>query len=325
MKYFILFMFVLASTSGYSKIWRINNNNGVVADFTTAQAAHDAAAANDTLMFEPSGNGYGNITVIKKLTLFGVGYFLSNSNPNSPITSDTSLGTVTFNVGSSGSLISGLTVTAYVNINTSNITVKGNNGGTLTVAAAASNVVIARNFNMYVDTQGTCSNIVVSNNYLTGIDVNDTQVGVIVSYNVIKGTLTCTGQTFSNNIYVQGSSVTLTSSTVSNNIDARVAGSSVFGTSNGNIGNVSPLVVFVGGAVSGTNYTPAYDGDLVLKAGSPAIGAGIGGVDCGIFGGSSPYKLSGLPPVPLLTKFVSSGIGSNSTPVTITISAQSSN
>lgn len=31
-----------------------------------------------------------------------------------------------------------------------------------------------------------------------------------------------------------------------------------------------------------------------LKAGSPAIGAGIGGIDCGMYGGATPYKPSGI-------------------------------
>ncbi|MCK4754754.1 MAG: right-handed parallel beta-helix repeat-containing protein, partial [Calditrichia bacterium] len=35
-----------------------------------------------------------------------------------------------------------------------------------------------------------------------------------------------------------------------------------------------------------------------LKNGSPAIGAGSGGTDCGAFGGLSPYILSGIPNLP---------------------------
>jgi hypothetical protein len=327
MKYFILFVLILVSTSGFSKIWRINNNAGVVADHTTAQAAHDAAAVNDTLMFEPSGTSYGNLILAKTLTVFGVGYFLSNSNPNSPITTGSTLGSVTFNVGSTGSVMTGITLASTTTINTSNITIKGNNyaGGQITVSTSASNVVIIRNFNVYIDVNGAASNVIISNNFLNGLDVNATQVGVIVTYNVIKASFTVAGQTFSNNIFCNGSSATLTSSTVSNNIDARVTPSAVFGTSNGNLGNISPLIVFVGGSVSGSSFSVAFDGDLVLKTGSPAIGAGIGGEDCGMFGGSNPYALSGLPPIPLLTKFVSSGIGSDTTPVQITISAQSSN
>ena len=43
-----------------------------------------------------------------------------------------------------------------------------------------------------------------------------------------------------------------------------------------------------------------FDNRYELKAGSPAIGAGVGGIDCGAFGGETPYKLSGIPFVPLI-------------------------
>ena len=35
-----------------------------------------------------------------------------------------------------------------------------------------------------------------------------------------------------------------------------------------------------------------------LKAGSPAIGGGVSGADCGAFGGPAPYVLSGVPNLP---------------------------
>ncbi len=35
-----------------------------------------------------------------------------------------------------------------------------------------------------------------------------------------------------------------------------------------------------------------------LAPNSPAIGAGTGGTDCGIFGGSAPFVLGGIPPIP---------------------------
>ncbi len=40
------------------------------------------------------------------------------------------------------------------------------------------------------------------------------------------------------------------------------------------------------------------DGKYQLKEGSPAKGGGLNGVDCGVFGGSTPYVLSGIPPGP---------------------------
>jgi hypothetical protein len=62
-----------------------------------------------------------------------------------------------------------------------------------------------------------------------------------------------------------------------------------------------------------------------LKAGSPAIGAGISNVDCGAFGGVNPYKLSGIPPIPAIYKLTAPGSSANTNPYTITFSVRSNN
>ena len=63
---------------------------------------------------------------------------------------------------------------------------------------------------------------------------------------------------------------------------------------NGNMFGVDMTTVFI------DDTNPAYsdDGQYILKSDSPAKGAGVGGTDCGMFGGSSPYKLSGIPGIP---------------------------
>jgi len=67
--------------------------------------------------------------------------------------------------------------------------------------------------------------------------------------------------------------------------------------------------------------TGSTDGKWQLKAGSPAIGAGVGGIDCGAFGGLGPYILSGLPTGPVIYQLnVSShSVTGNKLPVTIKV------
>jgi hypothetical protein len=324
-----IFIFLFASSVCCAKIWRVNNNAGVVADFTTAQAAHNAAASGDTIMIEPSATTYGSLNVTKKLIIFGVGYYLNVANPNSPITKNSLISGPSFNTGSSGSVIAGMVHDGVftMGINASNITIIRNAGFPISLGNNINNILINSNMNIGVTAKNisSSSNVIIANNFLSYVDIDATPIGVVVSNNVFYSSIKCLGQIFSNNIFMNGSTPDITSSIVSNNIDCRLPGSTGFGTSNGNKGNISPQDVFVGGTVNGNNFTVSYDGDLVLKATSPAKAAGIGGVDCGMFGGSSPYVLSGLPPVPLLTKFVSSGIGSNTTPIQITISAKSNN
>ena len=56
------------------------------------------------------------------------------------------------------------------------------------------------------------------------------------------------------------------------------------------------------GVAGGTFVTGTYsfDAQYQLAVNSPAQGAGVNGVDLGIFGGTTPYKLSGIPDLPLI-------------------------
>ncbi len=67
------------------------------------------------------------------------------------------------------------------------------------------------------------------------------------------------------------------------------------------------------------------DGKFRLKPGSPAIGAGIDGVDLGIFGGPNPYKLSGIPSIPTIYKLEASSLNATTNPFTVTFSTRSNN
>jgi len=82
-----LFLLSITATlicyNSFAKIWRVNNNLGVVANFSTAQAANDAAGvlAGDTIHLEPSATSYGILNCTKRLTWISTGAFL-NIHPN---------------------------------------------------------------------------------------------------------------------------------------------------------------------------------------------------------------------------------------------------
>ncbi|HRZ78222.1 MAG TPA: hypothetical protein P5248_12680, partial [Bacteroidales bacterium] len=82
-------------------------------------------------------------------------------------------------------------------------------------------------------------------------------------------------------------------------------------TANGNQSNVSMANVFEG--TTGTST----DGQWKLRTGSPAIGAGENGVDCGMYGGPFPYILSGMPNIPSVYYFLAPAIPSNTLDVAI--------
>ncbi len=308
-----------------AKIWRVNNIAGADADFTTLQAAHDGANAGDTLMLEPSPTSYGNLTSIKKVIIIGPGYFFSENFQNYPTFNTAKVGNIVFDAGSSGSQLTGTELggvsTTAIKINVSDILISRTyTPGTsyfLQTSAGISNIFIFQNYNLAVFTSGNPSNIFIANNYLRAFSVTGTSS--VVKNNIFSIGFSCTGLALSNNIIVGTGAITLTNCTLSNNIDASGLTNARFGTSNGNQGNLTVANVFVGATGNST------DGQWKLKAGSPAIGAGINGEDCGVYDGETPYVLSGLPGIPAFTKMINSSVGSNTNPIKVTVSIESKN
>ena len=74
-----------------------------------------------------------------------------------------------------------------------------------------------------------------------------------------------------------------------------IGNSTQFGTENSNQIYGNMVDIFVGAG--------STDGKWQLKQGSQAIGAGVGGIDCGMFGGNFPFVLSGIPAIPAIYEF----------------------
>lgn len=80
-----------------------------------------------------------------------------------------------------------------------------------------------------------------------------------------------------------------------------------------------------GGGRANLNFLPE-DKIFQLSQNSPAKTAAAGGGEAGAFGnGVNAYRLSGLPASPIITNFTNTGSGTNTTPLTITISVRSNN
>jgi hypothetical protein len=121
-----------------------------------------------------------------------------------------------------------------------------------------------------------------------------------------------------NNIFA-GSSTTLVNCTIRYNISTLA---STLPAGNGNQNNIPFASLFVG--------TGSTDGQFILKAGSPAIGAGetVNGVtpDAGAFGTADPYRLSGIAPVPSIYQLtVPANVPTTATTMQITVSTRSNN
>jgi hypothetical protein len=315
-KLYLVISFLFFVNLSNAKIWRVNNNTGITADFTNAQAAHDGASAGDTLHFEPSLTSYGSITITKRLVMVGLGEFL-NVNPNQQAT-----GLAPFldnlnitNAGASGSII--MVTFNYLNIvSVPNLVVQRCFIGNRIDANDADNLVV-RNcfFNNGVNINAS-ANILFHNNIVRGNISMDgasssTMLNNIISLNGNFSTIT--NSIFRSNIFVLGGASSFTGSTVENNL----APDNSIPAGNGNQRSVDMNNVFI-------NFNTHLDKDLQLKAGSPALGTGYGGIDAGAFGGASPYVLALQPNVPAIYKLNAPPTVSGNT-MTVVISTKSNN
>lgn len=328
--FYVLAVAFLSSNISSAKIWRVNNHSGIDADYTTIQDAHDGATAGDTIMVEPSSTAYGTLTCTKQLVILGIGYFLTENYPNLSIAQNSSFNsnTLTFETGSEGSYIAGLS-DVEISLKASDIIIERCNDiifDFYNSTMSLSNILISKCFKLefqntsYVnDLQG----LVISNSYIYqtyySSQTFDIDFSCVFQNNVIDASqsyysITIKGQALINNI-LTSTNLTLENCSMSNNFDASGVVNFIFGTDNGNQGGYTTNNIFV--------TEGSTDGLFTLKTGSPAIGSGLDDVDCGMFGGDDPYVLSGVPPIPLITKFVKPGVASDNTPLKVTLSIQS--
>ncbi|PKK36792.1 hypothetical protein BWI96_10500 [Siphonobacter sp. SORGH_AS_0500] len=351
MKHILLLVAVLAwtCTSTHAKIWRVNNNNGVAADFTTLQAAHNGAASGDTLHLEGSPTSYGSLTSVKKLVILGPGYFLDLNVGLQVLSLTAKTSYMIFNAGADGSVVMGLDFdNNSLNIYCDNVTIKRNKFSRISsnvldqytgaihlnykqnnISNPVTNILITQNYGFIININYPSNSIIVTNNYIgcdaasgdattvSALNMHANAV-VILQNNIFRrGKVTAHNSTITNNILYAGT-FEGTGNLISNNI----ASGTQFGSQNGNKANVNMSTVFE----AATN-SDAY---WKLKNGSPALAAGYGStaqnpIDCGIFSGPAPYVLSGIPPIPAIYFFTNQPVGSNGDPIDVTIKVRSNN
>ncbi len=292
----------------FATIWHVNNVAGVYANFTSVQAAHNAASAGDTLYVYGSAAIYGDLSVTKPLTIIGPGYLLSQNPQTQANFTPASINVVYFRPNSGGSIIMGMNL-AQVILRTNNITVRRNllsNGIMVNDSqlSSISNIIISQNYisGGFVQTySGIANNVTITNNILVGGLSLNTGSNYTVYNNYITGTVYMNNGTFKNNIssnYIISSGSTgstYNNTLVQNNIFSGISYSNgiaqvAIDTPLNKINIISMSSVFT--------QTGSTDAKYQLKTGSPAIGFAYGGGDCGPLGGPSPYVLSGLANIP---------------------------
>ncbi len=350
---------LLISATASAKIWRLNNNNGgaitptIKTDFlqgVTLQQAHDSAKvlSGDTIHIEQSNTTYGACVFTKRLTVIGVGNFLSQ-NPNTQVQtsfySRVEALTIT-NPAAAGTQILGLQA-AYILAGANNVKVAYCTFGYVQIGSgSAANTDNIQIINNYVNNGNTY--YCISSNGGTGLNTNVGIYGNILltstSYQTINLNSNSSGILKNNVLYCYYTSIgALSNFYVVNNMCWNTAGAGYPNIFNNcvieyNMGTFAGMFQTPSGSLNTTNATnntiqtsanmlfaggTSSDGQYKLQPGSPAKNAGKSGVDMGAFAGDFPYSLSGIANIPNIYQLNVATIPAGASTMSVTISAKS--
>lgn len=335
---------VLLATSqpALARIWRVNNNPGIAADFNsfTAALASTSVTNGDTIHLEASATAYTPGMVNKRLTVIGNGYFLSGAGSNPGLQADGNgasfSSALSFDSLSTGSRFLGLSINGdlWLDPRADDIRFERcrfNSISWNTQASSTANQATDIVFNKcYFNGASPITQFYYNNLQITNCITNSSLsfnpgniISALVRNNLIRGSsqVNLTNTYFANNIIldVVAGNFNVISSTIKNNI----AENNLLPVGNGNQNNVLESSLVLGPTGNST------DGQWQLAAISPAIGAGetVGGItpNCGPFGTADPYRLSGIPPVPTIYSLTVPSSVPFGQPLNITVSTRSNN
>ena len=321
-KLLFISMVVLATTNAQAKIWRVNNNAGIVADFSSLTAAVSSASvlSGDTIHVEPSATTYTGPTISKQLVIIGNGYFLTGAGGNNGLQAtitESSIGDFRFASGSAGTKLIGLVLqnnsfAAGYNGNVNITFEKCRFTGIAPLnfenrAETFSNITIRKCFfsttaSTWQAGTATLNNFTIENSiFASSISLPNGAgtLNFVFRNNHITGVASLSNAYVANSVFASASQNTFTSCNVKNNlfvVNQTGVTTGPLSTNGNNLVSQTLTSIIVN--------TGSDDGKFQLAAGSPAIGGGvdISGTkpDCGAFGGTDPYKLSGIPGIPTI-------------------------
>ena len=327
-KTLLLFLVISLSSNVYAKVWRVNNNAGVTADFTqlSTAVASPLVQNGDTIYLESSATNYFGTTFNKRLVTIGAGYLLNENTGLQATANSTVIDFLQLDSLASGSSFYGIRIGQFfANSNADNITISR-----CYVTLSQNNFFANSRMSGWNINKSILANVNFGSNYtfenlqLTNCIAISTfnivsNINGLLRNNLFNNNVTISNCYVTNNIFISAfSTLTFTNCTVKYNI----AQANVLPAGNNNQNNVSQASLFL--------LTGSTDARYQLAPGSPAIAAGepINGEtpDCGPFGTADPYRISGIPPIPTIYQLtVPASIPSSSTTMTVTVSTRSNN
>jgi len=297
------FVFIFISSVLFAKVITVDNRPG--AQFQSLSQAISATEDGDTVLVMGSEKVYDNINITKSsVFVIGPGYFLDENGGYQANSNPAKVGQVTFSTNATGSVVQGLYITKGVSMAGTRCILERNylsgstaGGGGLRVENNQDSCIIRQNFinttSSFTTLFGGTNTVFIYNNYIMASTMKiEADAGEIYN-NVIENNVNIENITYNNNIQISGS-FTAPNVIPYNNIGH----STQYGTTNGNQSNVNMATVFASDSMS-------TDDQYRLNPAGPAVGAGFGGVDCGMYDDTFGYKYipSGIPAIPSIYDF----------------------
>jgi len=333
MKFVLFFVFFFSVSFSFATILTVDNRIPSGGQYTTFDVAYTSAADGDSIYLFPSPLAYTPVTIYKRLHIFGGGFeyaFESSGVCRTEFNSN-----IVFSTGSASSSISGIKINGYLCLNESNIEIN-NCFITVYVTVTGNNITINQSKIFSIKIDGGYGDILINKCYVYGDNSfsTNTKIGIYMLGNNSVTISNCiiennwNGSSYPNHaihIASSASDVFLLSNYIGANNPsgsewALFTNSQIVATNNIFYDDISSSMsmdyftynMFSSNitGLSTTNQTSVnvpslfvdwVNKDFHLAPSSLAIGAGEDGIDCGPYGGASPfndnYNISPLPSI----------------------------
>lgn len=317
----ITILLVFTTSSAFANIWRVNNNSiytqGCSNCFTQLQNAIDnqQVLPGDTIHLEASSTNYDAATINKKLVIIGPGYFLNENGSLQQNIQSAIIDDINIEAGGEGSILIGVNIEgkfstdANLFIDASNIKIlRCKVYGTIYLNSYTTNpinnITISQCFVEYIyqisSNKPPVNNLLVTNCYIEksfNLSNSTNNYNGIFSHNVVRYTSSgSNGIDYFNNIFIDGDGLNQdknSSTNVYNNIF--ISGVPSWLSSSSNISIAKATVFVANGSTDGIHKLNPPTICPQCYTGYPNSTEQIG-----IFGGTTPYILSGIAPTPTI-------------------------
>jgi hypothetical protein len=304
--FFLLLALIALCNHTNAAIYRVGYPGGATTGVdTTLTGAIARASSGDTIqLYQQYWTASQSAFVNKPLRFVGFGHSLDKNRGLQAITTaDLYSVSLSFDTGSAGSRIAGI-YASTITVRASNLSITRSRISSLQISnyGTLTGLTVGQCYiqnTVYENGSAAVSNVYFYNNIISGANMPSGS-GMFVN-NVVINTVNLLSFIVRNNIftYTFGSPANQ-SNAYAYNLFAGNFSSTISGT--GNQFNINMANTFA----NWNNGSIVVDSQLVLKTGSPAIGAGRNGanaaIDCGLFGGEpgEEYIISGLPAIPAI-------------------------